>query len=503
MNTHLKYAMASSFKRTGRGFRKKQFTLRAWFLLTLILVIAGFGILIQPFSRFSESSEVTHRYSGKNVHFFSNPTLALGPSELAITASFGGEGANIPEPALATVKTSMTPVKGASAADTEVAVKKVEAQNVPIKRGDTLMGLLVREGMAHTEAQGIVAALREVFNPRHLRLDHTLTMRYEVPRDDESRFKSLHLKLDNSRQVQVERCDTHGFKAREVIREFDTQPVRAEVVINSSLYQAASNVGVPSDILLQAIQIYAYSIDFQRDIQPQDHFEVLYELDVAKDGEVLRSGALQYAALTTQGRHLPVYRFQTRDGEIDYFDARGQSLKRALMITPIDGARISSGYGQRRHPILGYSRMHKGLDFAAPTGTPIMAAGDGVVEFAGRRGNYGNYIRLRHANEYHTAYAHLSRFARGIRSNARVRQGQIIGYVGSTGMSTGPHLHYEVHHRGQHINPASIRTKPGRVLTGEELQRFMATKKELDQLFASLKTPSEPPKDASRLALNE
>jgi len=158
------------------------------------------------------------------------------------------------------------------------------------------------------------------------------------------------------------------------------------------------------------------------------------------------------------------------------------------MVTPIDGARLTSGYGMRRHPILGYSRMHPGLDFAAPTGTPIMAAGDGVVEYAGRKGNYGNYIRIRHPNEYHTVYAHMSRFASGIRSGARVRQGETIGYVGSTGMSTGPHLHYEVHHRGEHVNPATVDTPPGRTLEGQELERFMQVKDDLETLFASLET---------------
>ena len=165
---------------------------------------------------------------------------------------------------------------------------------------------------------------------------------------------------------------------------------------------------------------------------------------------------------------------------------KGQSVRKTLMVTPIDGARLSSGYGMRRHPVLGYSRMHKGLDFAARIGTPIMAAGDGVIDYIGRKGGYGKYIRIRHANEYKTGYGHMSRYAKGIRKGARVKQGQIIGYVGSTGVSTGPHLHYEVFLRNKSINPASIKTPPGRSLKGDELKKFFQTKNDVERLYASL-----------------
>lgn len=183
---------------------------------------------------------------------------------------------------------------------------------------------------------------------------------------------------------------------------------------------------------------------------------------------------------------MPIYRYQTEGKEADFFDAHGKSVRKTLMVTPIDGARMSSGYGMRRHPIQGYTRMHHGLDFAAPTGTPIMAAGSGVVEQAGRNGSYGHYIRIRHPNNYHTAYAHLSRYAGGITKGQRVKQGQTIGYVGSTGLSTGPHLHYEVHHRGKNVNPASVKTPPGRTLEGDELKRFQLVKSGLEELYAAI-----------------
>jgi murein DD-endopeptidase MepM/ murein hydrolase activator NlpD len=366
----------------------------------------------------------------------------------------------------------------------------VLAKEIIVKRGDTLLDLLVREGLARNEAHSVVGALTPVFNPRRLQQDHALTMTYEAPDDDSFEFKSLNIKLDPEHEVRVARCEDNGFTANEIINEFETRTLRAEFEINSSLYVSAEQNGVPFDMLLPLINVFAYDVDFQRDIRAGDHFEIMYETKVDDDGAVVCSGTTAYAALTTQGRRLTLYHYQDSDGAVDYFDENGRSLKKNLMITPVDGARISSGYGKRRHPILGYSRMHRGLDFAAPRGTPIKAAGDGVVEFAKYGRTFGNNVRLRHANNYKTRYAHMRRFARGIRSGVRVKQGQIIGYVGTTGMSTGPHLHYEVYHQGQSMNPTRIKSKPGRILKGSELERFMEAKSELDVQFASLKNPA-------------
>lgn len=227
-------------------------------------------------------------------------------------------------------------------------------------------------------------------------------------------------------------------------------------------------------------------MDFQRDIHPGDAFEVLFERQIDVEGQPVRDGSVLYANLQTKGRTMRIFRYTALDGETDFFNERGQSVRKTLMLTPVDGARLTSRYGMRRHPILGYNRMHKGLDFAAPTGTPIMAAGDGVVAEAGRKGNYGKAVVLRHPNEYRTLYGHMSRIARGVRSGARVRQGEVIGYVGSTGMSTGPHLHYEVLHRGRHVNPASVVSPPGRTLAGKDLERFRQLAGELENRYAAL-----------------
>ena len=371
------------------------------------------------------------------------------------------------------------------ARDKEKPDARFSEKNITVSSGDTLMGLLNGEGLPRTEAHEIISELSEVFNPRRIRQGQEITLVFREENAQEPVFEAMNLKLDVDRDVRVEKCSENGLVAIEEERELDTRTVVARAEIASSLYNAAVASDMPLRVLMQIIRAYSFDVDFQRDIRPGDSFEVMFKEKLDQDGNFVRGGSVLYATLNTRGRDLPIYRYETTDGEVDFFNPDGESVRKTLMVTPIDGARLTSGYGKRRHPILGYSRMHQGLDFAAPTGTPIMSAGDGVVEYAGRKGNYGNYIRIRHPNEYHTVYAHLSRFGSGIRRGARVKQGETIGYVGSTGMSTGPHLHYEVHHRGSHVNPASVDTPPGRTLDGDELQRFMAAREDLETLFAS------------------
>ena len=229
---------------------------------------------------------------------------------------------------------------------------------------------------------------------------------------------------------------------------------------------------------------FAYDVDFQREIFGGDEFEAIFEVRYDDRGKLVSAGDIMYARLKWRGlsREKGYYRF-SEDGERgDFYDATGQSAKRLLMKTPIDGARLSSGFGTRKHPILGYARAHKGVDFAAPRGTPIKAAGDGTVLRANRYGSFGNYVKIRHANGYETAYAHLNGFARGMRSGKRVRQGQVIGYVGTTGRSTGPHLHYEVHHNGSAVNPQRLKIATGKQLTGAALERFKTVRARIDAM---------------------
>ncbi|MCF8110012.1 MAG: M23 family metallopeptidase [Desulfobacteraceae bacterium] len=363
----------------------------------------------------------------------------------------------------------------------------LQEKTYTVNRGDTLINILLRADLAAPEAYSIVRTLENVFDPATLKTGHELRIGFIDNEYSGPVFQRLRLKTGFDREYQVMRGGDQGYCARQIECEIRTRPARVEAEINSSLYRAAREADLPIETLMQVLRAYSYDVDFQRDIQPGDRIEILYEEKVDEDGKLVATGNVLFAALHTNGRALRIYRYKTANGGTGFYDAKGESVRKALMVTPIEGASVSSGYGMRRHPILGYNKMHEGLDFAARTGTPIMAAGDGVVEYAGRRGSYGKYIRIRHPNNYKTIYAHLSGYAGNIKSGTRVDQGQTIGYAGSTGRSTGPHLHYEVLYAGSPINPSKMDTKPGRTLEGEELQRFMLAKAELEELYASLK----------------
>jgi murein DD-endopeptidase MepM/ murein hydrolase activator NlpD len=359
-------------------------------------------------------------------------------------------------------------------------------QTLHISYGDTLLDLLQRAGVSNSKAHTLVNTLQEVYKPRKLRQGQEVTLAF-VEKKGHQIFQGLNIKLDVDREVRVIQEQDNNFTAQEITHDLQTRPALAAATIDTSLYQAALDAGLPIQVLIQIIRAYSYDVDFQRDIRPGDRIEVMYQERLDEKGRVLEAGSALFAKLQTRGREMPIYRYEATDGKTDFYNPQGKSVRKTLMVTPIDGARLSSSYGMRKHPILGYNKMHHGLDFAAPRGTPIMAAGDGIVEYAGRKGAYGHYVRLRHPNQYHTAYGHLSSYARGIKRGARVKQGETIGYVGSTGRSTGPHLHYEVHYRGRHVNPAKVKTPPGRTLKGDELQRFQLAKKKLRKRYVSLK----------------
>jgi len=363
----------------------------------------------------------------------------------------------------------------------------VNRQVLSVGRGDTLMDMLTEADVPREEANSAIAALKKIYDPRKLQVGQQVTVLFEPRRGGSKRFVGLEFVPDVVRSVSVARKgDGKGdadFTSSEVEKTVTRQPVAAQGVIRSSLFEAGSAAGVPVSVMMALIKNYSYDVDFQRDLQPGDRFEVLYERMVTADGKVAAEGDVLYAALVLSGEELPIFRHKTRDGRIDYYNREGESIRRALLLTPIDGAKITSGFGMRHHPILGYSKMHKGMDFGAPTGTPIYAAGRGVIEEAGSHGAYGNYIRIRHNTDVSTAYAHLSRFAKEARRGARVDQGDIIGYVGSTGRSTGPHLHYEVLKGGSQVNPRSIDLPTGEKLEGREMQAFEQTVRSLEKAF--------------------
>tara|TARA_R110002095_G_scaffold93944_2_gene81814 strand:- start:2936 stop:4393 length:1458 start_codon:yes stop_codon:yes gene_type:complete len=354
-------------------------------------------------------------------------------------------------------------------------------KTVSVNKGDTLMAVLTRAGADRTESHEAITALNEIFDPRSLKIGQDVTLYFATTDVDPSNSTAtpglvrVSLKEDVDRQLAAVRTPGEGFTAQETILELDRKTVRAGGVIQSSLFLSAAQAGIPTKTIVDLIRIFSYDVDFQREIQPGDSFEVYFERFADEDGRVLKDGAILWASMTLSGKEYSVYRFRTSDdGFTDYYNAQGQSVKKTLMRTPIDGARLTSGFGKRKHPTLGYTKMHRGVDFGARSGTPIMAAGNGIVEMAARNGGYGNYVRIRHNNEYKTAYAHMKKFGKGIRKGSRVKQGQIIGYVGSTGRSTGPHLHYEVHRNSKQINPLSVKLPAGRKLGGKMLAAFQS-----------------------------
>jgi murein DD-endopeptidase MepM/ murein hydrolase activator NlpD len=249
-----------------------------------------------------------------------------------------------------------------------------------------------------------------------------------------------------------------------------------------STYRAAKSQGLPDDLITKFLRVHSYDVDFKQHVRSGDGFELFYDT-VQDETGADRPGELLYAAVTIGGETRGYYRFRTPEGSVDYYDADGSNSKKFLMRTPIRGARLTSGFGYRRHPLLHTVRAHLGVDWSAPIGTPIMASGNGVIEVAGREGNYGNYVRIRHANGYKTAYGHMLRFAAGVVKGVKVRQGQIVGFLGNTGMSTGPHLHYEVLVNNQHTNPLSIKIPRSRQLQGRNLNDFRKEKARIDDLM--------------------
>lgn len=359
-------------------------------------------------------------------------------------------------------------------------------KNVKLKSGHTLSGVLIDNGVSRQEAALAVEAFAEAHDPRRIKAGQSLELSFVPdPETGSEIFDGLTYEPSSREIVSLVRKDD-TFSASKQDKALTIVERRIEGRIDDSLYMAGVRNDLPVPVLIELIRAYSWDVDFQRDIRQGDEFALLFETLEDDEGNVVDYGEIQFAKLTLSGTDLPIYRFETDAGIVDYFNEKGESAKKALMRTPIDGARLSSGYGKRKHPVLGYTKMHKGVDFAAPTGTPIYAAGDGVVEFAGRNGGYGNLIRIRHNGEYKTQYAHLNGYAKSIRSGKRVRQGQVIGYVGSTGRSTGPHLHYEVVKAGRQVNPLKVKMPSGEKLKGEQLERFMAARYAIAERHARL-----------------
>jgi len=353
-----------------------------------------------------------------------------------------------------------------------------------VDKGDTLISMLLDNDVEEREAHDVVEALRDEFNPRALRVGQrlSLTLARHERLGDKVAVQELAIKMPLS---TIERQDDGGFAVEALQEILKEEPVHAIGKVRSSLYQAALDAGIPTGAMADIVSAYSFDVDFQRDIHPGNKIEVLMDRKVTEDGRPISYGNARYAKLTLDDRTLEIFRFADASGVDGWFDAKGNSVKKSLLKTPVNAARISSGFGMRRHPILGYGKMHRGVDFAASTGTPIFAAGDGVVTYRGWSNGYGNFVQIRHNGTYSTAYGHISRFGK-IAVGSRVKQGQVIAYVGSTGMSTGPHLHFEVRQNGMQVNPTAQRFNTSQALAGAQLQKFKSRMHEITQEIASV-----------------
>lgn len=350
-----------------------------------------------------------------------------------------------------------------------------------IKSGDTLVNILTTEvGATSTDAYNILNSLKKVYNVSQFKVGQTLDIKYRIIINqgtdgkmeekiliDELRFESD----EKETEVVVSLNKNNSYEARKNKLSLNKSYMKYKVKINESLYMDGLEAGIPPAIMLDFIRFFSFDIDFQRDLRKGDVFEVLFESYYTDDGKRIRDGDIMYASLNNQGRDYEMYRY-AYNGSVNYFNRNGQSVQKSLLKTPINGARISSNFGMRKHPILGYSKLHAGKDFAAPVGTPFYAAGSGTVVKAEYWSTWGNYVRIRHNAGYETEYAHASKIASGIKPGVKVRQGQVIAYVGTTGRSTGPHLHYGVVYNGERINPDRVKSLPSTKLIGKDLISF-------------------------------
>ena len=358
------------------------------------------------------------------------------------------------------------------------------AENVPLKvlRGETLEEAVLRAGVAPEEARQAVAALGQAMDTVHIKAGMAFDAAIARPRAERgpARLIGLSMRTGPATAITLSRSFDGALRLRALEEEIKDEVTVADGEIHGSLYESAAKLGATPEIVHQVGKLFAHKIDFQRDMKAGDDFKLVFGRKVTESGRTVDVGELEYAEL----KGVKFYRFERSGGGVEYFDENGKNIKGFLLRTPVDGARMTSRFGLRRHPVLGYARAHQGVDFGAGHGTPILAAGDGVVIKASRWGGYGNYVQIRHSGGWDTGYAHVSRYDKGVRPGARVRQGQVVAYVGSTGMSTGPHLHYEVWHKGRRVNPVGAKVPQGTVLAGGELAQFRAQKDRIERLLA-------------------
>ena len=361
---------------------------------------------------------------------------------------------------------------------------KFENIEYRVKTGDTLFNILSKLSVDKADVQKISALLSK---NKAFKFNKNQTIKLTL--ENKKEFKkvlSIIMPISLSRKLEIyKETDSETFIEREIVTNLKRKVVLKEGIIRSSLYKSATQENISPNVIIEFARLYGFQIDFQRDIRKNDSFQIVYEIFVDENGKVFENGNIIYANLILRGQNNQLYYFPKKNYN-GHYDENGKSVKKALMKTPINGARLSSSFGMRKHPILGYNKMHRGTDFAAPEGTPIMASGDGVIIKAGWCGGGGNCVKIKHNKTYQTIYAHMKNFSNIAIPGKRVKQGQIIGYVGSTGMSTGPHLHYEVIENGKKINSQLLKLPPGKALDGSNREQFEIVRIKTDVLKSDL-----------------
>ncbi len=348
-----------------------------------------------------------------------------------------------------------------------------------IKNGETFDKILENYEIEKKEIIKIKNSLKKKVDLNKLNTKQIIILTIDKTNN---KIEEFIYQTSNTQKIFLKRdINNDNFNDQILSIKLNKEIIYEENIILQSLYKAAMDQNIPANIIIEFARIYGFQVDFQRDVRKKDKFQIMFEIFLNEKNEIVETGEILFANLELSGQDNTLYYFD-RDGSEGHYDKNGKSVKKALMKTPINGARLSSPFGMRKHPIDGFNKMHKGTDFAAPMGTPIMASGDGVVKKAGWCGGGGNCVKIRHNSTYETVYAHMSKFARGIKSGVRVKQGQTIGYVGSTGKSTGPHLHYEVIVNGKKVNSQKLKLPSGKILKDKERKLFETKKIKLDVL---------------------
>ena len=356
---------------------------------------------------------------------------------------------------------------------------KYKNYNHKIQEGETFDNILENYSIDKKEVNLIKKNLSTKININKLNTNQRIQITVDQANN---KIKKFIFQISNTEKIYLSRKSENNKFSQEILTlKLDKKIIFKESIIKQSLYKAATDQKIPTSTIIDFARIYGFQVDFQRDIRKLDKFQIMYEVFTDNNNKIIETGQILYANLKLSGQDNSLYYFDKKGSE-GHYDKNGKSVQKALMKTPINGARLSSSYGMRKHPIDGFNKMHKGTDFAAPMGTPIMASGNGIVKKAGWCGGGGNCVKIKHNSTYQTVYAHMSKFARGIKSGVRVKQGQTIGYVGSTGKSTGPHLHYEVIVNGKQVNSQKLKLPSGKILKGKDRELFETNKIKLNVL---------------------